>query len=232
MIIDLFHRENLSWRLKQKLQPLGAVPASGLGAAIVMDEGLLIAGAPGTNVAGPESGAVYIFELQGGVWKQTNRISASDSHTRLQFGNQLSLSGNRLAVGCANNNTFGKKAGAVYMFEQLANGEWQQRNEPLYAIDAREDSHFGTSVCLSGDRLLVGADNTSFRGGESGSAYLYFHDGTDWQHSQKLEPKSNASTYKQHFGRTVAVHEDRLYIAAPSEYRNSGAVYVFDAEDE
>ncbi len=188
----------------------------------------IIIGAPGAGGAGAATGAAYVFELKAGEWQQEHKLTAADARNGAQFGAALSLSGSRVAVGSFYNDALGTRAGAVYVFDQSEDGRWQQFRETLYAPAPSPHSHFGSSLSLSGDRLLIGADNDSRRAPEAGAAYLFQFDGSDWVHLQQLTPDTDS--YKQHFGRVVAIHQDRLFVSAPSESRNSGAIYVFDTE--
>lgn len=68
------------------------------------------------------SGSAYIFEKNGGVWGQVQKIVASDRQNAASFGNSVSVSGNTILVGAMaepkdenGGNALGS-AGAAYLF--------------------------------------------------------------------------------------------------------------------
>ncbi len=97
----------------------------------------------GTNIY---QGAVYIFDLNGGTWKQTQKLIADDGAAFDQFSNALSLNGNRLVVGAQNadpNNIPTNYQGVAYVFD-LSGGAWNQ-SAKLVASDGAADAEFGHS---------------------------------------------------------------------------------------
>jgi len=150
------------------------------------------------NVDASNSGAVYIFEREAGMWAQSTYIKSSNTELGDQFGHDVSLSnsGETLAVAAfkEDSNSVGldgdqlnnedSNSGAVYVF-QKNNEVWSQLSY-VKATNTYSDDRFGVSVSLSGDgnSLVVGADyedgqssgvggSQSRLFGESGAAYLY-----------------------------------------------------------
>lgn len=71
------------------------------------------------------------------------------------FGSALRLSGDTLVVGAFLNDDLGKDAGRAYVYRRSA---WQWRLEaPLAPKNADAGDHFGRSVAISGDRIVVSA---------------------------------------------------------------------------
>ena len=56
----------------------------------------------------------------------------------------------------------------------------------LTASDAAAYDHFGWSVSISGDRAVVGSHYDDDAGTDSGSAYVFGHDGSAWVEEAKL----------------------------------------------
>ncbi len=83
------------------------------------------------NSTAPDSGAVYLFTRSGGVWTQKAYLKASNSNAGDEFGENVALFGNTLAVGAyreASNATgvngnqadnSAQDSGAVYVFDGL-----------------------------------------------------------------------------------------------------------------
>jgi len=110
------------------------------------------------------SGAVYVFVLNDGLWQQQAYLKASNADFGNLFGAALSLSaeGNTLAVGAyqengaatgingdQNSSLATQETGAVYVFVRNA-GLWQQQAY-LKASNAEEFDRFGFAVSLSSD---------------------------------------------------------------------------------
>lgn len=95
------------------------------------------------------------------------------------------------------------------------------------ASDGERSDNFGTAVALSGDRLVVGADDNE----RQGAAYVYDWDGVQWNESAKLV--ASDGQYDDHFGYAVALLGDRIAVGSPfGGRRYTGAVYVFERRRE
>ncbi len=205
-----------------------------------------------TNIAGDDaSGAdticedacsqtlgVYCFEITEGYLKASN---SDDNDT---FGESVSLSGDRLAVGapregsCATGvDPFGGQlenscdnAGAVYIFERdPVTDEWTQ-TAYIKASNTNRLDQFGYSVSLSGDRLAVGAfnetscaDGVDPAGGQSdnscrlaGAAYIFDLDAATNTWVQSAYVKASNSESEDWFS-IVSLSGDRLAVGAYRE---------------
>ena len=74
------------------------------GASVAIDGDWLVVGSPGDAPAGATDsnyGAVYVFQRSGtgGVWIQTQKITAEDPAADSYFGTSLAIQGNRFLVG-------------------------------------------------------------------------------------------------------------------------------------
>ena len=91
---------------------------------------------------------------------------------------------------------------------------------------------FGYSVSIFGPRLAVGAPNIdSFQSNDdSGAAYVFVREGTDWSERQKLLQTFGDDHIA--FGRAVAINQDVLAVGAPFHFNGLGWVYRREANDE
>lgn len=107
------------------------------------------------------AGAAYLFEYNGGSWAQIKKIVAHDRHQNDHFGNMVSLSGNYALVGAYEGNTdenggdFLIGPGAAYLYER-SGGVWSLKKK-LLAPDRGANDEFGTSGCISGAQIIIGA---------------------------------------------------------------------------
>ncbi len=116
----------------------------------------------------PGSGAAYVFTRSGGVWSQQAYLKASNTEAPDFFGSSVGVSGDTVVVGAyqessdatgvngnqANNNAPG--SGAAYVFVRIG-GLWSQQAY-LKAFNTGTNDHFGNRVAVSGDTVLVGAN--------------------------------------------------------------------------
>jgi hypothetical protein len=215
-----------------------------------------------TDTSAPFSGAVYIFVLQGNTWVQQAYLKASNTDPDDGFGYSVALSGNTLAVGAfkedsgargvdgdqTDNN--GTDSGAVYLFERTGTN-WAQQAY-LKPFNTEFGEWFGRSVAISGDTVVVGAEQESsaargVNGDQddnnapaAGAAYVFVRSGTNWYPQAYL--KASNTDPVDRFGGSVAISGDTIAVAAFFEDSNAagvdgdssnnsmtdaGAVYVF-----
>ena len=139
------------------------------GTAIAIDGDTLAVGAPGENTGAERSGAVYVFTRDAaGDWQQEALLKADVIGLNDEFGTELALVGNVLAVGApgersdatgingADTNENAVGAGAVYLFERTAPGTWTQVAF-VKASNTDQGDGFGRALALAGDTLVVAA---------------------------------------------------------------------------
>ena len=98
----------------------------------------------------------------------------------------------------------------------------------LAANDGEEDDQFGDTVAVSADLALVGAFRDDDNGGDSGSAYIFVRNGTNWNEQAKLLPSDGAAS--DNFGFRVSLAGDTAVLTAPGDDDNgtdSGSAYIF-----
>jgi hypothetical protein len=117
--------------------------------------------------------AAYVFVRTGTNWAlQGPALVASDAGANDQFGYSVSVAGNTAVVG-ASLKTIGQisQQGAAYVFGR--NGSvWEQTGPRLIGSGTAKLNHFGYSVSVFADTVLVGAD---WEGpvSVSGAAYVF-----------------------------------------------------------
>jgi hypothetical protein len=98
------------------------------------------------------------------------------------------------------------------------------------APDGEEDDHFGASVAIEGNYAVIGAKEDGLPGKpNSGSVYIYFHNGTNWAFLQKIRPSVPVSD--AYFGHSVSISGDYIAVGAHGDSAGNqldrGAVYIF-----
>lgn len=189
-------------------------------------------------------------------------LKASNALTQNYFGYSVALSANTAVIGAPwessdstgvngdQTNSGATRSGAVYVFVFDA-GAWSQQAY-LKASNTDASDRFGHSVAISGDTIVVGADeersNAQGVNGDqtnnlvsgAGAAYVFVRDGANWSQQAYLKA-SNTDFPGEAFGYSVATDGDVIVVGANEEASRasgvngdetdngstSGAAYVF-----
>jgi hypothetical protein len=136
------------------------------------------------------------------------KLIASDARARAFFGFSVALDGDTLVVGAVHDSHAGRnEAGSAYVFVRAGNGWLQQAK--LNPSDAAAGDHFGRSVALLGDTVLVGASGKA-------AAYVFVRQNGIWFQQAKLTAADGA-------GHSVALAEDMAVVGEPGRRQ----AYVF-----
>jgi hypothetical protein len=179
------------------------------------------------------SRAVYPLSVDPIIYDQAVKLTPSYIEDEAHFGRSVAISGDTIVVGVPDENRAWSDRGAAYVFERDKGGsnQWGEVKK-ITASDSGDDDHFGRSVAISGDRIVVGAYMEDGVGGTNrGAAYLYWRDegGADnWGQVKKLI--ANDTENYDFFGWSVAISGWIVVVGAKWENgagTKRGAAYVF-----
>ena len=217
------HLEASSYIEQQKLIGSNITNFSEFGHASDIDGDWMALGA---YKADSGAGAVYMYERQGLVWVESQKLTALDSGAGDNFGVALDLEGNRLLVGAPmHDNSNGTNAGAAYYFS-YDGSNWTQEQQITTAL-SQSNGGFGATVSLSGNRAAINVPNVS----RSGNGFLvtYQFNGEQWSFQQQINspstaPPSEINTWR--FARQFEMENDLIIV---SDFRedDSGAAYIY-----
>ncbi len=197
-----------------------------------------------SNDEATNSGAVYVFVYDGMGWVQQAYLKASNAESLDAFGTSVAISGDTIVVGAPmesssamgvngdQNNNGGPGSGAAYVF--VRSGTTWTQQAYLKASNTGWQDGFGTSVAVSGDTIVVGAqyeesNATGVNGNQdndlassSGAAYVFLRSGTTW--AQQAYLKASNTDVGDYFGRAIAISGDTIVVGAYAE--DSSAVGV------
>lgn len=205
---------------------------AGFGTSVAIAGTRVIVGAPGESTAGAGAGAVFVFDLQ--------RVSPTVPVATLRnpapvdgdgFGGAVAISGTRVVVGVAGSDVGADDAGRAYVFDLSVASPTTQvftLNNPVPGAN----DQFGTSVGISGLRVVVGALGADASAEDGGAAYIY--------NLSSVAPTAPIGTLKKPvaaesdlFGYAVAISGSRVVVGAVGDDRgavDTGAAYVYDIE--
>ncbi|MEW6745311.1 MAG: hypothetical protein AB1486_21375 [Planctomycetota bacterium] len=203
---------------EEKLTASDAAAEHYFGYSLAVDGNVMIVGAPGFG-----GGAAYVYRFDGTHWVEEQKLTASDGVEYDWFGGSISLSRDVALIGAVRDDA---SAGSAYVF-RFDGTNWVEEQK-LTASDGAAWDYFGTSVSVSGDVAVIGADNGFGALRDSGVAYVCRFDGTTWREEQKLMPDDGATG--DQFGCSVALTGDMALIGAQGDDDGrpaAGATYVY-----
>ncbi len=161
-------------------------------------------------------------------WEETQKLIAPDRESFDYFGYSVSIDGNVMVVGSIGDDDGGIGSGSVYVFRYDPGGSGWMEEAKLVASDGESGDDFGDAVSISNDVIAVGAWGDDDNGVNSGSAYVFRYDGTNWMEEAKILP-SNGKTHEG-FGDSISINGDSIVAGSTGDEDNggsAGAAYVF-----
>lgn len=220
----VFIRSGGVWTRQAKIFPTNGLHNAAFGHAVSISGDTAVIGAHFDNEIGTNTGAAYVFTRSGDVWTQRAKLLPADgAPDSANFGSSVSVRGSTVVVGEPRDDENGSDAGSAYVFAE-SGGVWSQEAKLLPSAGS-PNSHFGWSVSIDGDSVLIGER----RGVGGGSAYVFTRSGGVWTEQAKLT--GSDATDGAEFGHTVSISGDSAVIGAWGDNSdngiNSGSVFLF-----
>lgn len=210
-----------------QLLPAEAAPGDEIGSAVAIHGDTAVVGAPLSDLAGLDAGAVFVFERQGGAWVQQATLLSPAPADHEVFGISVAIHGDRILVGAPRATLYSLLPGSVYSFVR-SSGAWAPEARLLPGDPTSRDA-FGASVALFGERCFVGCPRKAFAGvPEIGAVYSFLRTGGVWGQQQKILHQ-DINNYDR-FGATVAFDGATLIAGSTGDDvmgTDAGAAYVF-----
>ena len=194
------------------------------GSAVAANDESIIVGALGdTN----KKGAVYVFQkdVDTGVWEQTQKLFSSDGLANDQFGESVSASEDHFVAGASLKDSLSGdiNSGAAYVFRFST--DWFEVDK-LVSIDetSPEGDHFGESVYINGDHIIVGSPAARLN---KGVADVFFKK-RSWGHLKKIVGSDTVAD--DDFGTSVSVSGRFIAVGSPDNESatTGGSVYIYE----
>jgi len=164
----IFRYADPNWAQEAKLLPSDGTADDFFGSSVSADGNLCLIGAHGNDDNGEDTGSAYVFRFADPNWVQEAKLTASDGGARDSFGWSVAVSGNIGVVGAHMDNDIASEAGSAYLFH-FADGNWNKETK-LAGVDSAQHDHFGWSVSLDSDNVLIGAIRQN---NYTGAAYTF-----------------------------------------------------------
>jgi len=234
----VFESSGGSWTQQNKLAADDGDSRDAFGSVVALSNDgttALIGATVDDDPNGETGGSAYVFENSGGSWTQRSKLAADDGDSEDRFSHSVALSDDgttALVSAREDDNTNGKRAGSVYVFDN-SSGSWAQRTK-LIAPEGDSLEFFGDGLALSngGTTALIGTpgDGTSDVV-NAGSAYVFENSGGSWTQRSKLVADNRDS--RDAFGDSVAISSDGsiALVGAVEQYTRDnkpGSAYAFE----
>jgi WD40 repeat protein len=205
----------------RKLTPVDGAAQDGFGTAVALRGDIAVIGAPGSDIAGEDAGAVYVHQASTGAVLRV--LVPDDAQPGDGFGSCVAMHGDFALISLSNGDGYGDRRRVVYVFDVLSG----QQEMLLSTDDPGASDHFGCSVALHGSLALIGDAYDRSGGDYTGAAHAY--DIATGIHLSKYTSRDLDGS--DSFGSAVSADGSLIVIGAPGDddaANNGGAAYVFD----
>ena len=174
----VYHRSGGTW--SQQALLTSGTSSTRFGWSVSISGDYAVVGAYLDDTGGSDRGKVYIYKRSGTTWTEQTTIQASDAAISDRFGRSVNIDGDTIVIGAYYEAEGGTEAGAVYVFTG-SGSTWTQQVK-LMAGDIEAQDWFGWSVSISGNTIVVGANQEATGGNNAGAAYVFTRSGSTWTH--------------------------------------------------
>jgi hypothetical protein len=219
------------WTEAQKLIADDGAAFDNFGLSVALHGSTILVGSPQAIIDGRfAQGAIYVFTNSGGIWSQTQKLTASDGAASDSFGESVAISGNTALIGAFGATVDGHAgAGAAYIFSNLS-GTWSEMQK-LTASDPGLFFNFGNTLALHNHKAVIAADVTTVDGHTSaGKVYIFTKPGSTWTQFDTLV--ASDGTTDDFFGAALALGPGTVLVATPHPVIDGnsfqGAAYFYE----
>jgi hypothetical protein len=204
-----------AWSEESVLTADGGSPLTEFGAAVALDDGVLLIGDPRDAAAGSNSGAVFVYKrmLAAGTvrWMLEDKWVPNIDFDANAFGASLDLDGDFAVVGAPGFTV--ASDGRMYAYRRNAVTNQWVRQVVIDNPTGHQWASFGTSVAASEGRAVGAAPllgSFDYRGGR---VWVFEPSGMKWVATMDFHAADQQ--LGDHFGTALAAWNGRLLVGAP-----------------
>jgi len=214
------------WDNEQKLTSSDAATYDYFGISVSVDGDYAVIGAWKDDDNAYNSGSAYVFLRSGTTWEEQAKLTPSGAAIEDHIGCSVAIDGDYIVIGAFGDDDNGESSGSAYIFVR-SGITWTQQTK-ITASDGAAFDFFGMSVSISGDYVVIGAQDDDDNGPESGSVYVFHRSGTNWAQQVKITAPDGEA--EDRFGYSVSIDGDYAVVGAFGDDDNgdeSGSAYVY-----
>lgn len=214
-----------SW---QRIVPPDESEGKKFGAILNVDGGkTIVVGAQGDATNGKDSGAVYVYRLDGdtGEFIFNSKLIPHDG-AEGDVASYTDVSGKFVALGAKKHDHKGEDSGGVYVFMRKDDGTYIEDAE-LIPDELEEGDMLGNQLALDGKTLLVGARRTN---DGKGAVYAYRRTKGRWRKYGDIVLPAGEQLVDDEFGGRINFKGKTAVITknGPNKYwSDAGGAYIF-----
>ena len=213
----------------QTLSASDAAAGDEFGGDVHLSGDVAIVGAGDEDEGVGGAGSAYVFRRSGLIWVEEQKLARPTPASNYHFGQSVSIDGDVAVCGVPDDDDFASKAGSVDVFRK-SGASWVHEQR-LTANDAAGSDRFGWAVDVQGSVIVVGAKFDDDVQSNSGSVYVFRHDGASWVQEEKLTAPDAAQNAQ--FGDALALDGNSILVGAWQDddagfFTGGAYVYVHD----
>lgn len=212
--VYVFERIGSDWQQTQKLWGIDTASGDAFGGTLAISGDVAIISAYRDDVAGSNTGSVYFYRRNAGVWQQEAKKTASNHAAAAEFGISVAIDQDAAAVRARNNSAY------IFRFD---GSDWNE--EAILPLNQPPQvSAYDQAISISGD-TMVGGDELQK------SAHVFERVGGVWQEVAMLTA-IGGHPYNV-FGCSVSVSGDAILVGAWQDSNGvtgNGAAYLYRRE--
>ncbi len=215
-----------------KLLPSDGAAYDVFGFSVSISGNSVVVGAYQDDDNGFNSGSAYLFEKPIAGWvngTETAKLTPNDGLASDNFGYSVAISGDAVVVGSHLSDQIWTDNGSAYVFEKPVSG-WVSTTQTarLMLSNALSYQNFGNSVAISGNNIVVGANNFDVQG----CSFIFTKPISGWVDATQTA-KINASdvSYSDKLGVSVAISGNFAISGAfmnDSLGTDAGSAYIYE----
>lgn len=192
----------------------------------------VLVGAPRDDSGAANAGRAYVYDL-GSVTPTVPVAAIANPLPGLndEFGSSLAVSGTKVVIGSRVDDNVALDSGDVFVYD-LSSVAPTSPIASLTRPDPSAEDFFGSSVAISGTRIVVGAPGGDRVADEGGAAYVYeLNSATSTVAADVLETGMERAA--DWMGSSVSIDGDQIVISAPlrdGNTHNRGVGYLFSPD--
>ncbi len=229
-VVYVYRKNGATWNEETLLTGSDLSVQSLFGSAISIDgDRILVSAFNANDSTSGQAGKLYIFDYDGSQWNESAVLQSSSSNNIANLGVSVDLEGDWAVGGAPLDDDIRGGAGAalVYHFD---GSDWNFHSK-LYASDGVGFFLFGSAVSLSGNRLLVTADNWAPPGeGSTGKVYVFEYDDQQDTWTETTGLVADGVSQGSFFGHAAEMQGEVMLVGAPEfsgTFDDSGAAYIY-----
>ncbi len=233
--VFIFELIDDTWTQIQRVEAPDFAINDFFGSSIDMDGDWLVIGSYLDDDNGSASGSVYVLEYDHDLeqYVSDSKLSMPFNGANDYLGFSVAIDGDILVAGAPQDNFFGGHEEGVVNVYRYGGSGWASEQQ-LYAGARAAGNHFGHSVDVDDEVIVVGALFTDGDEEDEGIAWVYRFEGGAWSMNAEIERVAPSDPSKSKlFGDTVAIEGNRVIVGAKKddeEGQRAGAAYVFEYE--